>query len=48
MRAAHDMVRTKFTIQAMATALGPVYRGVAAEEEALIRAANAVDGVALS
>ncbi len=47
-RAAHDMVRTKFTIQAMATALGPVYRGVAAEEEALIRAANAVDGVALS
>jgi glycosyltransferase involved in cell wall biosynthesis len=38
--AAHEMVRSSFTIQAMATALGPVYRGVAAEEEALIRAAG--------
>jgi hypothetical protein len=36
----------------MATALGPVYRGVAADEEELIRASSAmngaVDGVALS
>jgi glycosyltransferase involved in cell wall biosynthesis len=50
--AAHEMVRTSFTIQAMATALGPVYRGVAADEEELIRASSAmngaVDGVALS
>lgn len=38
--AAHDMVRSSFTIQAMATALGPIYRGVAAEEEELIRAAG--------
>jgi glycosyltransferase involved in cell wall biosynthesis len=38
--AAHEMVRTSFTIQSMATALGPVYRGVAAEEEELIRAAG--------
>jgi len=38
--AAHEMVRSSFTIQAMATALGPVYRGVAAEEEELIRAAG--------
>ncbi|SFR91853.1 Glycosyltransferase involved in cell wall bisynthesis [Microbacterium sp. cf046] len=38
--AAHEMVRTSFTIQAMATALGPVYRGVAAEEAELIRAAG--------
>lgn len=45
--AAHDMVRSSFTIQAMATALGPVYRGVAAEEEELLRAATAVNGVAL-
>ena len=40
---AHEMVRASFTIQAMASALGPVYRGVAAEEAELIRAA----GVAL-
>ena len=39
----HEMVRASFTIQAMASALGPVYRGVAAEEAELIRAA----GVAL-
>ena len=38
--AAHEMVRSSFTIQAMATALGPVYRGVAAAEEELIRAAG--------
>ncbi len=38
--AAHQMVLSSFTIQAMATALGPVYRGVAAEEEELIRAAG--------
>jgi glycosyltransferase involved in cell wall biosynthesis len=38
--AAHEMVRTSFTIQSMATALGPVYRGVAAEEAELIRAAG--------
>ena len=43
--AAHEMVRTSFTIESMATALGPVYRGVAAEEAELIRAAGAVDGV---
>jgi glycosyltransferase involved in cell wall biosynthesis len=42
---AHEMVRTSFTIQSMATALGPVYRGVAADEAELIRAAGAVDGV---
>ncbi len=41
--AAYEMVRSNFTIQAMASALGPVYRGVAAEEAELIRAA----GVAL-
>jgi glycosyltransferase involved in cell wall biosynthesis len=50
--AAHEMVRASFTIQAMATALGPVYRGVAAAEEELIRASSAmtgaVDGAALS
>jgi hypothetical protein len=34
------MVLSSFTIQAMATSLGPVYRGVAAEEEELIRAAG--------
>lgn len=39
--AAHDMVRRRFTIQAMASALGPVYRGVAADEEELIRSAGA-------
>jgi glycosyltransferase involved in cell wall biosynthesis len=38
---AHEMVRSSFTIQAMAAALGPVYRGVAAEEAELIRAAGA-------
>ena len=38
--AAHQMVLSSFTIQAMATALGPVYRGVAADEEELIRAAG--------
>jgi glycosyltransferase involved in cell wall biosynthesis len=42
---AHEMVRTSFTIQSMAAALGPVYRGVAADEAELIRAAGAVDGV---
>ncbi len=45
--AAHDMVRTSFTIQSMATALGPVYRGVAADEEELVRASGAVDGVVI-
>ncbi|MGZ8804194.1 MAG: glycosyltransferase [Microbacterium sp.] len=45
--AAHDMVRTSFTIQSMATALGPVYRGVAADEQELVRASGAVDGVVL-
>lgn len=39
---AHDMVRSSFTIQAMASALGPVYQGVAADEVELIRAAGAV------
>lgn len=39
---AHEMVRSNFTIQAMARALGPVYRGVVAEEVELIRAAGAV------
>ena len=34
------MVRDNFTIQSMATALGPVYRGVAAEEAALLKAAG--------
>lgn len=43
---AHEMVRANFTIQSMAAALGPVYRGVAADEAELIRAAGAVDGVA--
>ena len=38
--AAHQMVLSSFTIQAMAASLGPVYRGVAAEEEELIRAAG--------
>lgn len=38
---AHEMVRSNFTIQAMAAALGPVYRGVVAEEVELIRAAGA-------
>jgi glycosyltransferase involved in cell wall biosynthesis len=38
---AHDMVRDNFTIQSMARALGPVYRGVAVEEAALLRAAGA-------
>ncbi|SDG71088.1 glycosyltransferase [Microbacterium pygmaeum] len=40
--AAHEMVRANFTIQAMASALGPIYRGVAADEEELIRAGGAV------
>ncbi len=38
---AHAMVRGSFTIQAMATALGPVYRDVAAEEAELARVAGA-------
>lgn len=38
---AHEMVRSRFTIQAMATALAPVYQGVVAEEVELIRAAGA-------
>ncbi|SIT67512.1 glycosyltransferase [Microbacterium sp. RU33B] len=37
---AHDMVRRSFTIQAMAAALGPVYRDVVAEEAELIRTAG--------
>lgn len=37
---AHEIVRRSFTIQAMATALGPVYRGVAADEAELIREAG--------
>jgi glycosyltransferase involved in cell wall biosynthesis len=45
--AAHEMVRSSFTIQSMASALGPVYRGVVAEEAELIRAAGAVDGATL-
>ncbi len=36
----HDMVRERFTIQGMASALGPVYGGVAREEAELIRAAG--------
>ncbi|TGO03833.1 glycosyltransferase [Serinibacter arcticus] len=36
----HAMVRSSFTIQAMATALGPVYRDVVAEEAELVRAAG--------
>ncbi len=39
---AHDMVRSSFTIQAMASALGSVYQDVAADEAELIRAAGAV------
>jgi glycosyltransferase involved in cell wall biosynthesis len=39
--AAYAMVRDNFTIQAMATALGPVYRDVAVEEAALVKAAGA-------
>ncbi len=38
---AHEMVRANFTIQGMAAALGPVYRGVVADEVELIRAAGA-------
>jgi glycosyltransferase involved in cell wall biosynthesis len=38
----HDMVRDRFTIQGMASALGPVYAGVAREEAELIRAAGAL------
>jgi len=38
---AYEMVSENFTIQAMASALGPVYRGVAEEEAELIRAAGA-------
>lgn len=38
--AAHEMVRTSFTIQAMAAALGPVYGTVSAEEADLLRAAG--------
>ncbi len=38
--AAHEMVRTNFTIQAMAAALGPVYRTVSDEEADLLRAAG--------
>ncbi|MET0812864.1 MAG: glycosyltransferase [Microbacterium sp.] len=37
---AHEMVRSRFTIQAMAAALGPVYRDVVAEEAELIRASR--------
>ncbi|MDN3495685.1 glycosyltransferase [Planococcus sp. APC 4015] len=37
----HEMVRSSFTIQAMAAALGPVYQGVVADEVELIRAAGA-------
>ena len=37
---AHEIVRRSFTIQAMASALGPVYRGVAADEAELIREAG--------
>ena len=39
-QAAYDMVRDNFTIQSMAAALGPVYRGVAVEEAALLKAAG--------
>ena len=38
---AHEMVRARFTIQGMASALGPVYAGVARDEAELIRAAGA-------
>lgn len=37
---ARSMVEERFTIQAMARALGPVYRGVALDEAELIRAAG--------
>ncbi|QIG38748.1 glycosyltransferase [Microbacterium sp. 4R-513] len=40
--AGHEMVRTRFTIQAMAAALGPVYGAVASDERELVRAAGAV------
>lgn len=39
---ARAMVRDHFTIQAMARALGPVYRGVADDEAELVRAAGEV------
>lgn len=39
---ARAMVQARFTIQAMANALGPVYRGVAADEAELIRAAGPI------
>jgi glycosyltransferase involved in cell wall biosynthesis len=38
---AHEMVRGSFTIQAMAAALGHVYRSVVAEEAELIRTSSA-------
>ncbi|MFG6475167.1 glycosyltransferase [Microbacterium sp. P06] len=41
-RRAHDMVAARFTIQGMAAALGPVYRGVAASEAELLRAVGPV------
>lgn len=37
---AYEMVRSSFTIQAMAAALGPVYRDVVADEAELIRASE--------
>ncbi|MBB2976255.1 glycosyltransferase involved in cell wall biosynthesis [Microbacterium endophyticum] len=40
--AAHDMVSDNFTIQAMASALGPVYRHVVADEAELVREARGV------
>ncbi len=39
---ARAMVREKFTIQSMAAALGPVYRGVAADEAELLREAGVI------
>ena len=41
-RRAHDMVAARFTIQGMASALGPVYRGVAASEAELLRTVGPV------
>lgn len=39
---AHDMVATRFTIQGMAAALGPVYEEVAVDEAELVRAVGPV------
>jgi len=41
-RRARRIVADRFTIQAMARALAPVYRGVAAAEEEIVRAATGI------